>query len=63
MAADQMLTIATVAGRLNTSKKTVYRRIHAGEIKPTDIAPKGSAKTRLRVRESALAAYLANRDI
>jgi len=63
MAADQMLDIPTVATRLKTSKKTVYRRIHAGELKAVNVGARGASKAWLRVRESAVEAYLKAREV
>lgn len=57
-----LLTVKQTAKLLAASPATVYRRIHAGELKAVDIGAK-TGKPRLRVEESALAAYVATRRV
>jgi excisionase family DNA binding protein len=56
MTADQLLTPKQAGDRLAVSYKTVQRRVYAGEIAWVNIAPAG-ARPRIRISESALAAY------
>jgi excisionase family DNA binding protein len=60
--ADELLTIPTVAARLKISRLTVYRLIHADQLKATNIAL-GTQRTKLRVRESAYEAFMKAREL
>jgi len=55
-----VLTIPDVAARLRVSRQTVYRRIAAGELTPTNIAERGK-RAHLRITEAAYQAYIAAR--
>jgi len=58
-AADaQLLTINEAAGRLRCSDDHVYRLIAAGTLRPADIALPGSRRSKTRIREDDLAAYI-----
>lgn len=60
--APQLLTIPQVAERLgNVHRMTVYRRIAAGELPAINIGSRGK-RPLMRVSESALAAYLTQRQ-
>jgi hypothetical protein len=55
--ADQMLTMKQVAARLSVGLVTAYRRVYAGEIRWSNVAPAGAKRASIRVSESALAEY------
>jgi excisionase family DNA binding protein len=53
-----LLSVATVARRLECSRMHVYRLIDSGELETLDIAAPGSNQPKTRIRESVLADYL-----
>ncbi len=57
-AATTLLSVATVARRLEVSRMHVYRLIESGELEILDIASPGSKQPKTRIRESVLAAYV-----
>lgn len=59
--APAALSIPAAAAALDTSPKTVYRLIHAGDLASVDIAPTGSKRPKTRVPAEAIAAFLAAR--
>jgi len=60
--ADELLTIPDVAARLKVSRVTVYRLIHGDELTAVNIA-QGKQRTKLRIRESAFAAFVKAREV
>jgi excisionase family DNA binding protein len=62
-AAEHMHTVQEAAVLLSTHPMTVYRRIWSNELAAVDIAPQGSKRARLRVPDSALAAYEASKPV
>jgi excisionase family DNA binding protein len=56
-----LLTIAAAAARLGCSDMHIYRLIAAGELDAVDISQPGARKSKTRVREDNLAAYIAGR--
>jgi len=58
---EQMLTVVEVAAALGVDKQTVYRAIWAGELTWVNLASPGARRARIRVRKSAVEAYLAAR--
>lgn len=61
MSAPEILTIPETAERLHCSEQHVYRLIHAGELSSTDIAQPGSRKSKTRVLEASVAAFIRRR--
>lgn len=59
--AERLMKIGEVAEWLGVSPRTVYRAIARRQIVVTDVAVYG--QPRLRIAESALAAYVARRQI
>jgi excisionase family DNA binding protein len=53
--AEQMYTIPEVAALTRLGRATVYRRIASGELRVVNLGTK--RRTKMRVPESALAAY------
>lgn len=53
--AEQMFTIDEVAALTRLGRATVYRRIASGELRVVNLGTK--KRTKMRVTESALAAY------
>jgi excisionase family DNA binding protein len=60
--ADELLDIPTVAARLKISRLTIYRLIHADELKAVNVAI-GKQRTKLRVTESAYAEFVASHTV
>lgn len=56
------LTVVEAAQRLRINKQTLYRMIWAGEIDWIDIAQAGAKRPRIRIRESAVEAFLNSRE-
>jgi len=57
-AGAQLLTIQQTAQRLGASENHVYRLLTSGELRAVDIAQPGSLRSKTRVREDDLAAYI-----
>lgn len=55
---SRLLTIPETADRLRCSTWHVYRLIAAGTLRPADIALPAARKSKTRVREDDLAAYI-----
>lgn len=62
--ATRLLSVTTVAERLDCSRGHVYGLIAAKKLKPADIAATGT-KSKTRIREADLEAYIdaSTRDI
>ena len=58
---DAYLTVAEVAAAMRVSAKTVYRLI-ASEDLPRINLGQGKSKPRIRIRQSAVEAYMASRE-
>jgi len=58
---DAFLTVAEVATAIRVSPKTVYRLIAAGELPRINLG-QGKRKPRIRIRQSAVEAYMASRE-
>lgn len=58
MAAPALLTIPQAKDRLGCSEMHVYRLIASGDLRAVDIARSGSKRSKTRVREDDLAAYI-----
>lgn len=54
-----VLTPQQTADWLNCSREHVYRLIKHGSLKAIDIAPRGSMRSKTRIREDDLIAYIA----
>lgn len=54
-------TIPGTAAHLGCSENHVYRLIAAGELGTVDIAPVGSERTKMRIRDDELAGYINQR--
>jgi len=57
---DRLLTVADAAEVMGVHPQTVYRLIWDGALPWVNVARQGRA--RIRIRQSALAAYLASRE-
>jgi len=60
--AEELLDIPTVAARLKVSRMSVYRLVHDGALKATNVAL-GAQRTKLRIRESAYEAFMKAREV
>lgn len=60
---EHRLTVKQVAEQLGTGVLTVYRRIWAGEIEAIDMRMSTGERPTYRVNQSALDAYLQQRQI
>ena len=60
-AAPRLFSIDGAAAWLDYSKSTIYRLILSGDLKPVDISVPGSGKSKTRVREDDLAAFIDHR--
>ena len=58
---DTYLTVIEVAQSMRVSTKTVYRLIAAGDLPRINLG-KGTRKPRIRIRQSAVEAYMASRE-
>ncbi|MFI2650172.1 helix-turn-helix domain-containing protein [Micromonospora fulviviridis] len=58
---DVYLTVDEVAQAIRVSPKTVYRMVAAGELPRINLG-KGKRKPRIRIRQSAVEAYMASRE-
>lgn len=54
----QLLTIPQAAERLACSENHAYRLVASGELRAVDIAPRGSKRSKTRIREDDIAAYV-----
>lgn len=53
-----VLTISEVAKQLSCSTRHIYRLIDAGDLAAVDIAPSGSVRKRVRIKQSEVNDYL-----
>lgn len=58
---DAYLTVVEVAQSIRVDPKTVYRMLAAGDLPRINIG-KGKRKPRIRIRQSAVEAYMADRE-
>jgi excisionase family DNA binding protein len=56
------LTVVEAAARLRVNRQTLYRIIWAGEIAWINVAKPGAQRARIRIRESAIEAFLNARE-
>ena len=54
-------TIDRTAEILDVARVTVYRLIAAGDLESCDVAPSGSRRSKTRVSDDAIAAFVRNR--
>ena len=57
----QLLTIPQAADRLEIAPNTVYRLIASGDLRAVDMAVSGTRKSKTRVREDDLDAFIEGR--
>lgn len=57
----QLLTIPQAAERLEIATNTVYRLIASGDLRAVDLAVSGTRKSKTRVRDDDLEAFIEGR--
>lgn len=57
----QLLPIPAAAERLGCSEMHIYRLVSTGELSAVDISRKGAGKSKTRIREDELDAYIESR--
>lgn len=58
----RLLSVKEVAALWGVDKQTVYRLIWSGHLPFVDLAAPGSARARIRIRESVAEQYVTSRE-